>query len=112
MNDTQRHLYRLLHKTCKFIDKNPSLKNVLLSSPTHLYSLKAKTVEHVAEESDTTDLDPIHRIIHTMNGGGQYFNPISNNSLTSSLHSEWTTNQNIDLQMGFNALRVLNDAQG
>ena len=45
----QRNLYKILHRKCKFIDTNPALKNVFLLPPSHLFSLRAGTIDRIRD---------------------------------------------------------------
>ena len=108
MKDLQRNLYRTLLRKCRYMDHNPALKNVCLSTPTHLMSLRGKSVERIAS---IQEIPITGQFIHSINQGAEYhLHRSSTPSMVSTLKSIFQYDGNQDMQSAFEGIKLLNNA--
>ena len=109
MNQIQRNLYKALCRKCRFIDKNPALKNVFMLPPSHLFSPQQKSVDEI--KSTRSNKNVTTNFINDLNHGGEYFSPKFQQSMTSILYNTFNQGQSENTQTMFDGLKTLNNAE-
>ena len=81
MNELHRNVYKMLYRRCKLIDSHSALKNMFMSEPSHLFSLKDRNIERISGQTDV-----VSNLVSNLNHNAEYFSPSSQISLTSLLY--------------------------